>query len=54
MFPEVTCVIPGAKTRAQAADNARASALPALTEADMTAVHDVYDRYVRESVHGRW
>jgi aryl-alcohol dehydrogenase-like predicted oxidoreductase len=54
MFPEVTCIIPGAKTPAQAADNARAGALPALAETDMAAVRRAYDRYVRESVHPRW
>ncbi|MGH7437838.1 MAG: aldo/keto reductase [Polyangiaceae bacterium] len=54
MFPEVTCAIPGAKTPAQAADNARAAQLPALTESEMEAVRGVYDRYIREGVHARW
>lgn len=54
MFPEVTCVIPGAKTPAQAADNAKAAELPPLGQAEMAAVRRVYDRYVRESVHQRW
>jgi aryl-alcohol dehydrogenase-like predicted oxidoreductase len=54
MFPEVTCTIPGAKTAAQAADNAKAGALPALSETNMAAVRRVYDCHMRESVHPRW
>jgi aryl-alcohol dehydrogenase-like predicted oxidoreductase len=54
MFPEVTCVIPGAKTAAQAADNAKAADLPPLGEAAMAAVRRVYDDFIRESVHSRW
>jgi aryl-alcohol dehydrogenase-like predicted oxidoreductase len=54
MFPEVTCVIPGAKTAAQAVDNAKAAELAPLGEASMAALRRVYDEHVRESVHARW
>jgi aryl-alcohol dehydrogenase-like predicted oxidoreductase len=54
MFPEVTCVIPGAKTPAQARDNASASSLLPLAPAEMTRVRDVYDRLLRAHVHPRW
>jgi aryl-alcohol dehydrogenase-like predicted oxidoreductase len=54
MFPEVTCAIPGAKTPAQARDNAAAASLPPLTPADMDRVREVYDRYLRAHVHPRW
>jgi aryl-alcohol dehydrogenase-like predicted oxidoreductase len=54
MFPEVTCAIPGAKTPAQARDNAAAASLPPLDPAAMTAVRDVYDRRIRADVHTRW
>jgi aryl-alcohol dehydrogenase-like predicted oxidoreductase len=54
MFPEVTCTIPGAKTPAQACDNAAASLLAPLAPADMARVRDVYDRHIRGHVHARW
>jgi aryl-alcohol dehydrogenase-like predicted oxidoreductase len=54
MFPEVSAAIPGAKNVEQTESNVRAADLPPLTSAQMDAVRDVYDRYVRESVHARW
>jgi aryl-alcohol dehydrogenase-like predicted oxidoreductase len=54
MFPEVTCAIPGAKTPAQARENAAAAALPPLDAATMARVRDVYDRCFRSQVHARW
>jgi aryl-alcohol dehydrogenase-like predicted oxidoreductase len=54
MFPEVSAAIPGAKNVLQTEDNVRAAELPALSEEAMATVRDVYDRYVRASVHPRW
>jgi aryl-alcohol dehydrogenase-like predicted oxidoreductase len=54
MFPEVTAAIPGAKSPAQAEENARAAELPALSEAAMARVRAVYDAHVRAAVHHRW
>jgi aryl-alcohol dehydrogenase-like predicted oxidoreductase len=54
MFDAVTCAIPGAKTRAQALENAGASALPALSESDMARIRALYDSAIREQVHQRW
>lgn len=54
MCPEVTCAIPGAKTPAQARDNAAAASLPPLVPSDMDRVRRVYDRYLRAHVHPRW
>lgn len=54
MSEGVTCAIPGAKRPAQVEENAMASDLPALPPETMQAVRAVYDRYVREHVHGRW
>jgi aryl-alcohol dehydrogenase-like predicted oxidoreductase len=54
MFDAVSCVIPGAKTPEQAEQNARASDLPPLSEAQMKTVRDVYERYIRAQVHHRW
>jgi aryl-alcohol dehydrogenase-like predicted oxidoreductase len=54
MFDGVSCAIPGAKTPAQARDNAGASALAALDGGTMAAVRAVYDDLVRPHVHARW
>jgi aryl-alcohol dehydrogenase-like predicted oxidoreductase len=54
MFDSVTCAIPGAKRPSQAEDNVRAAELPALSDADMVAAREVYDRLVKPHVHQRW
>ncbi len=54
MFEAVTCAIPGAKRPSQAEENAHAADLPALSDATMQTVRDVYNRYVREDVHHYW
>jgi aryl-alcohol dehydrogenase-like predicted oxidoreductase len=54
MFDAVSCAIPGAKTAAQARDNAAAAALPPLSERDMASVRAVYDDAIRPHVHHRW
>jgi aryl-alcohol dehydrogenase-like predicted oxidoreductase len=50
----VTTVIPGARNVEQARANASAGSVPKLPESFGTAVTDIYDRYFREAVHGRW
>ena len=54
MFDAVSCAIPGAKRPDQAAENAAAADLPPLSDETMSAVEDVYDRYIRDQVHHRW
>jgi aryl-alcohol dehydrogenase-like predicted oxidoreductase len=54
MFDAVTTVIPGAKNRQQAGQNAAAADLPALSGGQMAAVRQVYDTYIRRHVHHRW
>ena len=54
MFPEVSCAIPGAKTKEQARDNAAAASLPPLSPALMAAVKEIYDRRIRPHVHESW
>ena len=54
MFDAVTCAIPGGKRPEQVADNARASELPALSDAGMAGVKRVYDERVKALVHQRW
>jgi aryl-alcohol dehydrogenase-like predicted oxidoreductase len=54
MFEGVSTIIPGGKNPQQVGDNAGASAVAALTEQQMRAVRQVYDRHIRSSVHQRW
>lgn len=54
MFDAVTCAIPGAKTPAQARDNAAAASLPPLEPRVMDAVREVYDELIRPAVHAHW
>ncbi|MBN1661731.1 MAG: aldo/keto reductase [Anaerolineae bacterium] len=54
MFDAVSTAIPGAKRPAQAADNAAASELPALSPATMETVREVYNDLIRPHVHPRW
>ena len=54
MFDAVTTTIPGAKTPAQARENAAAAALPALSPETMARVRAVYDEKIRPHVHGNW
>ena len=54
MSDAVTCAIPGAKTEAQARENAAASALPPLSVSAMAAVQAVYDQLIRPLVHVSW
>lgn len=52
--PGVTTVIPGASRPEQAVGNAAAAGLAPLSEEQLTALADIYDRNVREHVHERW
>jgi aryl-alcohol dehydrogenase-like predicted oxidoreductase len=54
MFEAVSCAIPGARTPAQARDNAAAADLPPLSPATMAAVRAVYDETLRPLVHSSW
>lgn len=52
--PGVTSVIPGARNVEQARANAAAAELPALPQPVLDGVRELYDRRIREQVHGRW
>jgi aryl-alcohol dehydrogenase-like predicted oxidoreductase len=54
MFDAVTCAIPGAKNARQADSNTTAADLPPLSNQQMAAVRDIYDRHIRPHVHHRW
>jgi aryl-alcohol dehydrogenase-like predicted oxidoreductase len=50
----VSSVIPGARNVEQAVSNAAAGSAPELGAQFTSAVTDIYDRYFRAAVHGRW
>jgi aryl-alcohol dehydrogenase-like predicted oxidoreductase len=52
--PGVSTVIPGARNAEQVRGNAASAALAPLREDQLAGVRDVYDRLIREHVHGRW
>ncbi len=54
MFDAVTCAIPGAKRPDQAVENINAADLPPISVAQMEEVKNIYDKYIRESVHHYW
>jgi aryl-alcohol dehydrogenase-like predicted oxidoreductase len=54
MHPAVSTVIPGAKNPQQAKDNAKASDIPILPPTTMQKAREVYNTYVRDSIHSRW
>ncbi len=54
MHPEVSVVIPGASRAAQVGSNVKAAELPPLTAEQMKAVADIYDRFLRETIHPQW
>jgi aryl-alcohol dehydrogenase-like predicted oxidoreductase len=52
--PGVTTVIPGASSVEQARQNGAAADLPPLDQPTLDAVENLYDKYFRAAVHGRW
>lgn len=54
MHPQVSTVIPGARTPEQAVDNAGASSLPPLSDDDMAACAWMYTERIAPVVHQRW
>jgi aryl-alcohol dehydrogenase-like predicted oxidoreductase len=52
--PGVSVVIPGARDAEQARQNAASAALDPLSDDQLAAVADVYERLIREHVHDRW
>ena len=54
MFDAVSTVIPGAKNRRQATDNAQAADLSPFGDEVMTRIKSIYDDMIRDQVHHRW
>jgi aryl-alcohol dehydrogenase-like predicted oxidoreductase len=52
--PGVSTVIPGARNTEQARQNAAAADLPPLTDGELAAIEDLYDRRIRAQVQDRW
>ncbi|HEU4603741.1 MAG TPA: aldo/keto reductase [Steroidobacteraceae bacterium] len=54
MADAVSVVIPGAKSRAQAEQNAAAAKVPALSDATMQTLRKLYEERIAKYVHHRW
>ena len=54
MWDAVSCAIPGARTAAQARENAAAASLPSISDAAMAAVRRIYDERISALVHASW
>jgi aryl-alcohol dehydrogenase-like predicted oxidoreductase len=54
MHEAVTLAIPGAKNRSQAAENAAAADIPALSGEVMARLLQIYDKDIRSQIHQRW
>jgi aryl-alcohol dehydrogenase-like predicted oxidoreductase len=54
MFPEVSCVIPGASSENQLVSNLNAAALDAFSAEQMAGISKIYNDFVREQVHPQW
>jgi len=54
MFDAVTCTIPGAKRKEQVEENISTVDLSPFSEETMTGVRNIYNKYIRESVHHYW
>ena len=53
-FDEVSCIIPGASRKAQVLSNLKAIDYPPLTEDQNTEIEQIYNRFIKPSVHQRW
>lgn len=54
MFPEISCVIPGASRPEQVISNLEAASLNAFSDGEMEIVRSIYDKYFRSEVHPQW
>ncbi|RDV16905.1 aldo/keto reductase [Pontibacter diazotrophicus] len=54
MAEEVSTVIPGASRPEQIISNIKAAELPALSAEQMQGVQQVYNKYIKPSVHASW
>lgn len=53
-FNEVSCIIPGASRVEQLQLNSLASGMPHLSDEEMTAINEIYNRLIKKEVHHLW
>ena len=53
-FEEISCVIPGASKPEHQDSNLEAISFPEITEEQRTKINEVYNTYIRNSVHHLW
>ncbi|MFV8340854.1 aldo/keto reductase [Flavobacterium sp. XS2P39] len=53
-FDEVSCIIPGASTESHVLSNLSVYDLPKLTYEKITAMNEIYERYIKPEVHQLW
>ncbi len=53
-FDVVSCATPGSKRPSQAADNVKASDLPALDSGQLKRIKEIYEEHIKTDVHQRW
>lgn len=54
MHPQVSAVIPGASRASQVENNIKAAELPELSDEQMKAVQDLYERKLKAIIHPQW
>lgn len=54
MFDAVSCIIPGASSDSHVISNAKASDLPALSKDQMKQIEEIYEKYIKKTVHQLW
>lgn len=54
MFPEVSCVIPGASKPGQVENNLMALDFPQLSSGELTKIKQIYDSRIKGQVHQLW
>ena len=54
MHPAVSVVIPGASRASQVTENVKAAELPPLSQEQMRAAEEIYNRLLKETIHPQW
>jgi aryl-alcohol dehydrogenase-like predicted oxidoreductase len=54
MFDAVSCIIPGASRESHVESNVQASDLKPLSHDQMGQIKEIYEKYIKKSVHHIW
>ena len=54
MFDAVSCIIPGASQGSHVESNIKASELKPLSKDQMVHVQEIYENYIKKTVHHLW